>query len=117
MTNRKITLPYVIEKCKQTGRVDSYAKAAGDMQGRHECCEFNDTDVYKATEGSAYSLHFQPEAEVDHLVMLIGAAQEDSYLYTAGTVDFGDVNPQLEGASRWSNLRWSHELYCLGHLY
>lgn len=121
-TNRKVTLPFVLEKCRQTGRVDNFVKAAGNMPGPHEGREFNDTDVYKAIEGAAYSLQLRPdpalEAEVDRLVELIEAAQEeDGYLYTARTVDPERVNPDLEGSTRWSNLRWSHELYCLGHLY
>lgn len=121
-TNRTVTLPYILKKCRETGRVDNFLKAAGKMEGSHEGREFNDTDIYKALEGAAYSLQFRRdealEAEIDELVQLIGAAQEeDGYLYTARTTDPEAVDPDLEGVERWSNLRWSHELYCLGHLY
>jgi uncharacterized protein len=121
-TNRTVTIPYVLKKCWETGRVHNFVKAAGDMPGQHEGREFNDSDVYKAIEGVGYSLQLQRdpelEAEIDDLIGLIAKAQEDDgYLYTARTVDPEAVNPDVHGPTRWSNLRVGHELYCLGHLY
>ena len=32
-TNRTVTIPYVLKKCDETGRIDNFVKAAGRMQG------------------------------------------------------------------------------------
>ena len=54
---------------------------------------------------------------VDDLIQIIGRAQEpDGYLYTARTIDPGNPAPGA-GKERWSNLRESHELYDVGHMY
>lgn len=126
-TNRTVTVPYDFAKCEETGRISNFAKAAGQMAGPHEGIFYNDSDVYKIVEGAAYSLSLHPdpalEAYLDNLIATIAAAQEpDGYLYTArtiaernGTVD--KLPDDREGKSRWSNLRVSHELYNVGHLY
>jgi len=74
---------------------------------------FQDTDVYKWIEASAYSLMTHPdsalEAQVDEVVALIGRAQaDDGYLDTCGII----MAPQ----ARFKDLRDKHELYCLGHM-
>ena len=49
--------------------------------------------------------------------MLIAAAQEDDgYLYTCRTINPDSV-PRGAGETRWSNLKDSHELYNIGHMY
>jgi uncharacterized protein len=121
-TNRTVTIPYDFEKCEQTGRIANFAKAAGRQEGPHEGIFYNDSDVFKVIEGAAYSLAAQPdarlEAYLDSLIELIAAAQEpDGYLYTARTIDPAAVHADREGPTRWSNLRVSHELYNVGHLY
>jgi DUF1680 family protein len=120
--NRTVTLPFVLRQCAETGRTDNFAKAAGRMAGAHEGYYFNDSDVYKALEGAAYTLHTHPdpalESQVDELIELIAAAQEeDGYLYTARTIDPEAVTAEREGLTRWSNLPVNHELYNVGHLY
>ncbi len=121
-TNRQVTIPYDFEKCEETGRIDNFAKAAGLMEGPHEGLFYNDSDVFKVVEGAAYSLSLHPDPELegylDDLIKKIAGAQEnDGYLYTARTIDPEAVDSEQEGLERWSNLRVSHELYNVGHLY
>lgn len=121
-TNRKVSIPYDFEKCETTGRVDNFLKAAGKMKGLHTGLVFNDSDVFKVIEGASFSLslHHDPELEayLDRLIAIIADAQEeDGYLYTARTVDPKAVQAEKEGLERWSNLKFNHELYNLGHMY
>ncbi len=121
-TNRQVTIPYDFEKCEETGRIDNFAKAAGLMEGPHEGLFYNDSDVFKVIEGAAYSLSLHPDPELegylDDLIKKIAGAQEnDGYLYTVRTIDPEAVDSEQEGLERWSNLRTSHELYNVGHLY
>jgi uncharacterized protein len=121
-TNRTVTIPSVLQKCEEFGRVDNFRRAAGRLAGPYVgTMPFEDTEVYKAIEGASYSLAQckDPDLEMrlDALIELIAAAQEpDGYLYTNRTIDPMHVLP-FAGPSRWSNLVMSHELYNCGHLY
>ena len=121
-TNREVTIPYDFRKCEETGRIDNFAKAAGLMAGPHEGIFFNDSDVFKVVEGTAYSLSLHPDSELDAylddlIAKIAGAQEDDGYLYTARTIDPETMDPEREGLTRWSNLRVNHELYNVGHLY
>ncbi|MCA9838900.1 MAG: glycoside hydrolase family 127 protein [Trueperaceae bacterium] len=121
-TNQENTLSANFKKCEETGRIDNFAKAAGQMKGPHEGIYFNDSDVYKVMEGAAYSLSVNPDPELDaymdKLIALVGAAQEkDGYLYTPRTINPDAMVAEREGLSRWSNLKNNHELYMVGHMY
>jgi len=121
-TNRQVTLPFNFRKCEETGRIDNFAKAAGQMPGQHEGIFYNDSDVFKVVEGAAYTLALAPDPELDRyldeMIAIFAAAQEaDGYLYTARSIDPGAVQADREGPTRWSNLRVNHELYNVGHLY
>ncbi|HTZ50472.1 MAG TPA: beta-L-arabinofuranosidase domain-containing protein, partial [Spirochaetia bacterium] len=121
-TNRTVTIPDVLSKCEESGRVDNFRKASGRLPGTYRGKNpFDDTDVYKAVEGASLSLLQHPdpalESRVEALVEEIAAAQEsDGYLYTNRTIDPANVLP-VAGAERWSSLVMSHELYNCGHLY
>ncbi len=121
-TNRTVTIPDVLRKCEEFGRVDNFRKASRRMAGPYRGkMPFDDTEVYKAIEGVSFSLaqHRDAalEARLDDLIDEIAAAQEpDGYLYTNRTIDPAHVLP-FAGASRWANLVMSHELYNCGHLY
>ena len=87
-----MTIPFALKMNEETGRVDNFAIAAGQKEGKYQGRRFNDTDVYKVIEGAAYSLSVQPDPELevylDGLIDLIAAAQEeDGYLYAARTAD------------------------------
>jgi len=120
-TNRTVSVPYALRMNEETGRVDNFRKAARLMTGPHKGRRFNDSDVYKAMEAAAYTLRLNPdpalEKTLDDLIVLIGQAQEpDGYLYTTRTNDAAHPAPGA-GPERWSNLRVSHELYNVGHMY
>ncbi|WP_420838191.1 glycoside hydrolase family 127 protein [Bifidobacterium santillanense] len=74
---------------------------------------FQDTDFSKWIEAVGYSLAHHPDAELeataDRAIDVVCAAQLDNgYL---------DTYYILNGMDRaFHNLRWHHELYCLGHL-
>jgi len=120
-TARTVTLPYVLKECEATGRVDNFLRAAHRLPPPHTGNVYDDSDVYKAIEGAAYTLEEHPDPalqrRVDVLVDQIAAAQEaDGYLYTPRTVDPAHP-PEFAGTTRWAGEQWSHELYCAGHLY
>jgi DUF1680 family protein len=121
-TNRRVTIPYAFDKCEATGRIDNLRKAGRLMEGPYVGkYPFDDSDVFKIAEGAAYtvSLGEEPELEgyLDRLIAIIAAAQEDDgYLYTARTLGAAHLADWI-GENRWSNLRLSHELYNVGHLY
>jgi len=120
-TNRKVTIPYDFKKCEETGRIQNFEVAAGLKKGAFVGRRYNDSDVFKIMEGAAYSLAIFPDPELDKylddLIDKIAKAQEDDgYLYTARTIDPGNV-PVSSGEKRWSFLDQSHELYNVGHMY
>ncbi|MGA2586212.1 MAG: glycoside hydrolase family 127 protein [Candidatus Aminicenantales bacterium] len=120
-TNRAVTVPFALQKNEETGRVDNFRKAARLMAGAYQGKRYNDSDVYKVMEGAAYTLMLHPDPQLkkrlDDLIAVIGKAQEpDGYLYTTRTIDPGNPAPGA-GKERWSNLRVSHELYNVGHMY
>ena len=119
--NRQVTIPYLFQMNEETGRVDNFRIAAGLKTGKHTGKRYNDSDVYKAIEAAALTLKTNPDPklkkQIDDLVAIIARAQEpDGYLYTTRTIDPKNPAPGA-GQKRWSNLRVSHELYNLGHLY
>lgn len=122
-TNATVTIPYTLEQCKKTGRIDNFLRAAGKLPGdKLTAYTFDDTDLYKIIEGASYGLQMQPnpglEKYLDTLIGIIGAAQEkDGYLYTFRTVKA--VKPhEWIGSKRWEKEEdLSHELYNSGHLF
>lgn len=119
--NRTISIPYAFRMNEETGRVDNLRKAARLLSGPHQGKRYNDSDVFKTMEAASYTLMLiaDPalEKKLDELIDLIRKAQEpDGYLYTARTIDPAHPAPGA-GLERWSNLRVSHELYNVGHMY
>jgi DUF1680 family protein len=120
-TNRTVSIPYAFKMNEETGRVANFRKAAHLMAGPTKGRRFNDSDVFKAMEAAAYSLRLHPDPALDRalddLIDLIAKAQEpDGYLYTTRTAD--TAHPAAgAGPERWANLRVSHELYNVGHMY
>ncbi|MCA9734062.1 MAG: glycoside hydrolase family 127 protein [Deferribacteres bacterium] len=120
-TNRTVTIPYDLQKCEETGRINNFAVAGGLKEGAFEGIRYNDSDVYKVMEGIAYSISSHPDSALekymDDLIALIAAAQEnDGYLYTQRTIDSTKMEKNA-GPKRWSYLQHSHELYNVGHMY
>lgn len=122
-TNRTVTIPYTLQKCRETGRIDNFLKAAGKMPvGKITEFPFDDSDLYKLIEGISYSLQVKPDPAldrtVDTLIQIIGDAQEpDGYLYTFRTMKPEKLHEWIS-PNRWEfDPELSHELYNAGHLY
>jgi len=130
--NINTTLPAVLEKLNETGRIKNFQNAGLVLRGESESEEFctafpfDDSDVFKFIDAGAYTLlnlRADPraaalEASLDSLILLVGRAQEkDGYLYTARTMNPREL-PDMSGKERFINEQEnSHELYNLGHLY
>ncbi len=118
---RTATIPHNFRQCEQTGRIDNFLRAAHKLPPPYQGYAFNDSDVFKVMEGAAYALALRPDPELDkyldELIAKVAATQEpDGYLYAARTTDPANP-PEMSGPQRYCNLRWSHELYNVGHLY
>ncbi len=120
--NNEITIPFVLKKCEETGRIDNFLRAAGLLKGdKRTVFPFDDSDVYKAIEAAAYSLIHETNKElekyVDDFIETVAIAQEDDgYIYTNRTIN--PDNPHVwAGRNRWELVQIvSHEIYCIGHL-
>lgn len=123
-THHRVTIHTVIDKCIESGRVDNFINAGKYLQmgmdkplpeelkfkGRF----YDDSDVYKAIEGAAYSLmQYEDsvlEKKVDSIIDAIYTAQwPDGYVMTFYTID-----PEKKGL-RWTDMD-RHEMYCGGHM-
>ena len=106
------TLPVCIDQIEnQTGRIRNFENAAKG-EGEHSGIFFDDSDVYKALEGMAYSLINNPDPELekkaDEWIDKFAAAQQpDGYINTFYTLTGLD--------KRWANMD-KHEMYCAGHM-
>ncbi|MDR2763375.1 MAG: glycoside hydrolase family 127 protein [Planctomycetaceae bacterium] len=111
-TNREISIPHNYKWCEDTGRITNFAKAAKILQGDFEGIYYNDSDVYKILEGTAYSLASHPDSELekraDDVIAWIAAAQmPNGYLNSYFSL--------REQNKKWTQIH-KHELYCAGHL-
>lgn len=110
--HKDVTLPVCIDQIEnQTGRIRNFENAAKG-RGEHSGIYFDDSDVYKALEGMAYSLQNNPDAELeakcDEWIEKFAVAQQpDGYINTFYTLT------GLE--NRWIDMT-RHEMYCAGHL-
>lgn len=106
------TLPVCIDQIEnQTGRIRNFENAAKG-EGEHSGIFFDDSDVYKALEGMAYSLINNPDPELEKkadewIDKFAEAQQPDGYINTFYTLTGLD--------KRWTNMD-KHEMYCAGHM-
>lgn len=106
------TLAVCIDQIEnQTGRIRNFENAAKGS-GEHSGIFFDDSDVYKAMEGIAYTLINNPNPELekkaDEWIDKFAAAQQpDGYINTYYTLTGLD--------KRWQNMD-KHEMYCAGHM-
>jgi DUF1680 family protein len=107
-----MTLAVCIDQIEnQTGRIRNFENAAKG-EGEHSGIFFDDSDVYKALEGIAYTLKNHPdpqlEKKADEWIDKFAAAQQpDGYINTFYTL----TGPE----KRWRNMD-KHEMYCAGHM-
>lgn len=109
--NREATMPAVLARFRETGRMDAFRCASEWPQGKKPHF-FWDSDVAKWIESAAYLLQKQKdpvlERDVEEIIACIEQNQgEDGYF----NIFFTAVAPE----QRWQNRDW-HELYCAGHL-
>ena len=114
-----VTIPYMeevlndrIEGIDRSHAIENFRAAAGESKEAFYGMVFQDSDVYKWIEATAYALMVRPDAalekRLDDVIALLGRAQQpDGYLNTYFT---------LKDEPRFSNLLECHELYCAGHL-
>ncbi|MFD1820667.1 hypothetical protein SAMN04515674_10819 [Pseudarcicella hirudinis] len=121
--NAEVTIPYTLNQCKITGRIDNFYRASGKLPAdKMTSFTFDDTDLYKVIEGASYSLQTRKdpslEKYLDTLISSIAAAQEpDGYLYTFRTMKAAKPHEWI-GTKRWEKEEdLSHELYNSGHLF
>jgi DUF1680 family protein len=111
--NRDSTLPHCIEQLEAGGALPNMRRATGENTADFVGMHFSDSDIYKTLEAIGWEAGRSDVAEflpfVDATVDLLARAQdEDGYLNSYfQTVKIGQ---------RFQDLRWGHELYCLGHL-
>lgn len=112
-TNAQATLAHCVDQLEASHALDNLRIAAGQGTGEFVGFQFADSDVYKVLEAIGWEAGrgdvstFLPF--VDRTVALLEAAQEsDGYLDS----HFQVARP----TEKLTDLRWGHELYCLGHL-
>ena len=113
-----VTQPTCIDQIEnQTARIKNFINAAlvgqpGVGELRHSGIFFDDSDVYKAMEGMAYSLINHPdpviEAKMDEWIAYIEKAQQPD-----GYIDTYYILMGLD--KRWTDMD-RHEMYCTGHM-
>ncbi len=118
-THARVTLPVCIAQLRDSSsRISNFQKAAGLKEGEFEGTFFDDSDVYKAMEGMAYSLQNNPNPEIEAILdewigYIAKAQQKDGYLNTFFTLphkrDYWDDH------GRWTDFG-RHEMYCGGHM-
>ena len=101
-----------VEDAEPSHCIKNFEIAAGLRKGEFEGAVFQDTDLAKWLEAVAYSLAYEPDAELekraDAMIDLIGKAQQpDGYLDTYFIIKEPD--------KKFCNLREGHELYTAGH--
>ena len=120
-TAREISIPYMydalhdaIPDVPPSGCIANFEVTAGLRQGGFTGYVFQDSDLWKWVEGTAYSLAVRPDPELerraDALIDLAGRAQQpDGYLDTYYIINGLD--------RRFTNLKDNHEFYVAGHMF
>jgi DUF1680 family protein len=108
--NREVSIPEGHRQLDLAGTLSNFELATGSYSGKYP---FLDSDAYKWLEAAAWELGHAPDeklrAQVNDLADLLAKAQQpDGYLHTYTQV--------FQPDRRYSQLDWSHELYCAGHL-
>ena len=86
--NHDVSIPHQYDECERTGRIDNFRMASGEKACGHTGAVFNDSDVYKLAEATAYDLALRPDdklqKQLDEFIRLVAKSQQsDGYLDTA----------------------------------
>ena len=109
--NREVTTKAVMDRFMDTGRFAAFACDWREGQ-KNKPHIFWDSDIAKWMEGVAYLIKKSPEPELEKVV------EETIDQIELNQDKNGYVNSyftRIEPSKRWTE-RWSHELYCAGHL-
>jgi uncharacterized protein len=113
--NSASTLPHCVEQVVASGTVRNLENVALGRGGEvaHQGLVFSDSDIYKTIEAAAWDSVRGLSAGVRGFVeeaasVIVRAQRPDGYLNSW----FQGQHPELI----WKDLRWGHELYCVGHL-
>src|SRR3989337_3318806 len=64
--NVNVTIPYVLERCYSTGRIENFLKAAKKLPtDKLTTFPFDDTDIYKVIEGASYALEVKDDPALE----------------------------------------------------
>ncbi|MCI9888625.1 glycoside hydrolase family 127 protein [Micrococcales bacterium 31B] len=107
-------IPLGHQRLEDAKNLDNLRVLAGLREGDVIGMDFQDSDIYKWLEAAAWEYGRTGDASlpplIDSVTHLLEQAQgDDGYLDSVVEVRHGAEN-------RYSNLPWSHELYCAGHL-
>lgn len=109
----RVTLATMYDLLEKTGRMDNLRFASGKKKGSFQGFRFNDTDVHKWAEAVSFLLATKANEKLRQALKFaiqeIKAAQDDD-----GYID--SYYPKDKKSERWTDLGWSHEMYCAGHL-
>jgi uncharacterized protein len=121
-TLMRTTIPFALEKTQPAA--ENLRRCGAFLRGEKDQLPFPHrfvtSDLYKVMEAASYVLMLEEnaelEAEMDRLIELIARAQkEDGYLYVSHIC--GTINLEEMGATPYSWVVHSHEVYNVGHLY
>ncbi|MCM8785792.1 MAG: glycoside hydrolase family 127 protein [Candidatus Omnitrophica bacterium] len=108
--NRKVSIPLLYKLFVKNKTIENFEIEGGIKKGEKTRRLATDSDLYKWIEGVSWDLQNEWNEKnvkiVEDLIELIGKAQKKSgYLNTS---------PYIK--KEFENLKYSHELYCGGHL-
>src|SRR5215472_2074247 len=110
--NRAASLPLALRQLEAAGNLGNLRLVIDGAGDGYQGPVFMDSDIYKTLEAISWELSRIPSAELAEFArgataLLEKAQQADGYL---------NSYVQVTGKPRYSNLAFSHELYCAGHL-
>jgi hypothetical protein len=110
--NRDASLPLALRQLEAAGNLGNLRLAIAGAHEGYRGPVFMDTDIYKTLEAIGWELGRGSDPELadfalEATALLEKAQQPDGYL---------DSAIQVSGQPRYSNLAYSHEMYCAGHL-
>ncbi len=101
------------EQCSATGRLENFLRCGRGERGGYQGYRFNDSDVYKLIEATAYGsligLSHSVSRFLGEAVSAIRSAQmDDGYINSHVQLTYPE--------NRWRSHNSMHEMYCIGHL-
>jgi uncharacterized protein len=110
--NRASSLPLALGQLGAPGNLGNLRLAIAGAREGYRGPLFMDSDIYKTLEAVGWELGRDGDQE------LAGFAEETTALLEKAQQPDGYLNPavQVSGQPRYSNLAYSHEMYCAGHL-